>query len=229
MRDTIMKTKGGTAMQLRTLLEIRHGLTAIIGGGGKTTLLYALAKECSMDARVIVCTTTHILKPSHLPCVLSGGEAEIQAALEENSCVCVGTKSETGKFGAPAISFERLLQLADYVFVEADGSKHLPLKAHAGHEPVVPKEANQTILVLGVSGLGRPIREVAHRPVLYAEKLGVTEDAIVTPELAARLLERCTRGCLSIRWKRNTNWRLRVSWPGIYTARSQRGRCKRRM
>ena len=66
-------------MQLRTLLEIRHGLTAIIGGGGKTTLLYALAKECSMDARVIVCTTTHILKPSHLPCVLSGGEAEIQA------------------------------------------------------------------------------------------------------------------------------------------------------
>ena len=174
-------------MQLRTLLEIRHGLTAIIGGGGKTTLLYALAKECSMDARVIVCTTTHILKPSHLPCVLSGGEAEIQAALEENSCVCVGTKSETGKFGAPAISFERLLQLADYVFVEADGSKHLPLKAHAGHEPVVPKETNQTILVLGVSGLGRPIREAAHRPALYAEKLGVTEDAIVTPELAARL------------------------------------------
>ena len=143
-----------------------------------------------MDARVIVCTTTHILKPSHLPCVLSGGEAEIQAALEENSCVCVGTKSETGKFGAPAISFERLLQLADYVFVEADGSKHLPLKAHAGHEPVVPKEANQTILVLGVSGLGRPIGEAAHRPALYAKKLGVTEDAIVTPELAARLLER---------------------------------------
>ena len=109
----------------------------------------------------------------------SGGTGRKQLRLRGNK-----------KFGAPAISFERLLQLADYVFVEADGSKHLPLKAHAGHEPVVPKEANQTILVLGVSGLGRPIREVAHRPVLYAEKLGVTEDAIVTPELAARLLER---------------------------------------
>ena len=54
----------------------------------------------------------------------------------------------------------------------------------------MPKEANQTILVLGVSGLGRPIVEAAHRPALYAEKLGVPEDAIVTPELAARLLER---------------------------------------
>ncbi|MFQ8767376.1 MAG: selenium cofactor biosynthesis protein YqeC [Oscillospiraceae bacterium] len=137
---------------------------------GRRRFCTRLTKECSMDARVIVCTTTHILKPSHLPCVLSGGEAEIQAALKESSCVCVGTKSETGKFGAPAISFERLLRLADYVFVEADGSKHLPLKAHAGHEPVVPKEANQTILVLGVSGLGRPIGEAAHRPALYAKK-----------------------------------------------------------
>lgn len=177
-------------MHLRETLAIKPGLTAIIGGGGKTTLLYALAKECSMDARVIVCTTTHILKPSHLPCVLSSREAEIQAALEEANCVCVGTNSVEGKFGAPAISFERLLRLADYIFVEADGSKHLPLKAHAGHEPVVPKEANQTILVLGVSGLGRPIGEAAHRPALYAKKLGVTEDAIAEPELAARLLER---------------------------------------
>ena len=28
----------------------------------------------------------------------------------------------------------------------------------------------------------------AHRPALYAEKLGVTQDTIVTPELAARLI-----------------------------------------
>lgn len=90
-------------MQLRTLLEIRHGLTAIIGGGGKTTLLYALAKECSMDARVSSALTTLFLKPSHLPCVLSGGEAEIQAALEEANCVCVGTNSVEGKFGAPQL------------------------------------------------------------------------------------------------------------------------------
>ncbi len=176
-------------MQLRTTLQIEPGVTAIIGGGGKTTLLYALAGECCADARVIVCTTTHIFRPSQLPCVLSGSEAEVRAALKETSCVCVGTTSEHGKLGAPAIAFDRLLHLADYVFVEADGSKHLPLKAHAGHEPVVPKEANQTILVLGVSGLGKIIREAAHRPALYAEKLGATEDTVVTPELAARLLE----------------------------------------
>ena len=109
--------------------------------------------------------------------------------LEKHALVCVGTTSAEGKLGAPAIAFEKLLHLADYVFVEADGSKHLPLKAHASHEPVVPKEANQTVLVLGVTGLGKTIREAAHRPALYAEKLQVTENTIVTPELAARLLE----------------------------------------
>lgn len=178
-------------MQLRTLLEIRHGLTAIIGGGGKTTLLYALAKECSMDARVIVCTTTPYSE-TLAPAVRfvrrrsgnSGSAGRSQLRLR-------GYKQCRGKIRrAPQLLSNGFCSWQTIFLVEADGSKHLPLKAYAGHEPVVPKEANQTILVLGVSGLGRPIREVAHRPALYAKKLGVPEDAIVTPELAARLLER---------------------------------------
>ena len=64
-------------MQLRRMLGIQPGLTAIIGGGGKTTLLYALARELSQTARVIVCTTTHILPPEHLPCLTDGTETEI--------------------------------------------------------------------------------------------------------------------------------------------------------
>ena len=60
-------------MQLRRMLGIQPGLTAIIGGGGKTTLLYALARELSQTARVIVCTTTHILPPEHLPCLTDDG------------------------------------------------------------------------------------------------------------------------------------------------------------
>ena len=176
-------------MELQKLLEIRPGVTAIIGGGGKTTLLYALAKEASITSRVIVCTTTHILPPAHLPCILSGDEDEIAAALSGASCICVGTKSAEGKFSAPGLSVQKLAKLADFVFVEADGSKHRPLKAHANHEPVIPAEADQTILVLGASGLNRPICDAAHRPELYAQKLGVSEDDLATPYLAAKLLE----------------------------------------
>ena len=43
-------------MNLSEALQIRPGVTAIIGGGGKTTLMERLAHELSGKARVIVCT-----------------------------------------------------------------------------------------------------------------------------------------------------------------------------
>lgn len=47
-------------MELRELLEIGPGLTALIGGGGKTTLMYHLASELRQQGTVLVCTTTKI-------------------------------------------------------------------------------------------------------------------------------------------------------------------------
>ena len=82
----------------------------------------------------------------------------------------------------------RLTALADYVLVEADGSAGLPLKAHAPHEPVIPAEAARTILVVGASGFGRPIREAAHRPERYAALAGCDIETAVTLEIAARVL-----------------------------------------
>ena len=175
-------------MELTTALQMTPGLTAVIGGGGKTTLLYALADQLQRVGRVIICTTTHILPPAHLPCVLSGGESALRGALEQGSVICAGTQAENGKLTAPEVSFDVLVHLADYVLVEADGSKGLPMKAHAAHEPVIPPEANQTICVVGASGFGKPVRLAAHRPELYAARLGVHLETIVTPELAAQYL-----------------------------------------
>lgn len=135
----------------------------VIGGGGKTSLMECLAEELSAQARVIVCTTTHIYPEQNMPCLVSTSEAEIAAELARTRCVCVGSVSESGKYSAPELPFCTLCALASYVIVEADGSKRLPLKAHAPHEPVIPPEANQTILVVGASGFGRPMRESVHR------------------------------------------------------------------
>lgn len=175
-------------MELAELLQIRPGVTAIIGGGGKTTLLYALARALQPSGRVIVCTTTRILRPSHLPCVLDGGEDALRAALEKSPVVCAGARAESGKLKMPEVCFDALLRLADYIIVEADGSKGLPMKAHAAHEPVIPPQANQTICVVGASGFGKPARQAAHRPELYCARLGVALDTPVTPELAADYL-----------------------------------------
>ena len=176
-------------MELSQALAVRRGVTAIIGGGGKTTLMEGLAAELSGHSRVIVCTTTHIYPEQNMPCLVSPDARALGAALDKSRCVCVGSVSENGKFSAPELPFRTLLQLADYVIVEADGAKRLPLKAHAAYEPVVPPEANQTILVVGASGLGQPMRRCVHRAQLAAARLGVSEDAPVTPELWARFLE----------------------------------------
>lgn len=170
-------------------LEICPGITAVIGGGGKTTLLRTLGEELAeVGRKVLLCTTTKIFPFEGLPCVTEKGEEALLAARARSSLVCAGTLLENGKLTAPAVPMARLEALFDFVLVEADGSAHLPMKAHAPHEPVIPPEVSQTICVVGASGFGKPIREAAHRPKRYAALAGAAETDIVTPELAAAVL-----------------------------------------
>jgi len=175
-------------MQIAPLLKIGRGVTALIGGGGKTTLLDTLTEELRRRGSVVQCTSTHIRAPERYPLVTGGAEA-LRAALAAHGAVCAGTVAENGKLIAPGISFEALAELADYVLVEADGSRGLPLKAHAPHEPVIPPNAQRVVLVVGADGFGRPIAQACHRPALYAARADASEDAVATPELAARVIE----------------------------------------
>ena len=108
--------------------------------------------------------------------------------MERSGIVCVASQAESGKLCAPWLSMGTLAQLADFVLVEADGAKHLPLKAHASHEPVIPEEAQRVIMVIGIDGVGKTIRETCHRSALYAQLAGVDEETVVTPQLAARVV-----------------------------------------
>lgn len=178
-------SEGGSTVRTEPLyktLGIRPGLTAIIGSGGKTSLMLHLCRE--LPGTVIVCTSTHILPPEELPLYTDPVDK-----LTVPKC-CLGSWNDQGKLSAPVQPFEQLLSLADYVLVEADGSKRLPLKAHLPHEPVIPSCANQVIQVLGLSGLGKPVEESAHRPELYAQLCEATVETPVTPELAAKVLNR---------------------------------------
>ena len=175
-------------MDISVLLGVEKGVTALIGGGGKTTLMYTLAEELRRRGTVIVTTSTHIQRPERCPLLLTGDAAAVTAALADGGVVCVAAESAGGKLTAPLLPFETLAALADFVLVEADGSKRLPLKAHAPHEPVIPPNARQTVCVVGADGFGRPIREVCHRPERYAALCGAAEDDVVTPALEAAVL-----------------------------------------
>lgn len=175
-------------MQIAPLLNIGRGVTALIGGGGKTTLLYTLTEELRKKGTVLLCTSTHIMRPTQYEVLERAGEAEISAALSAHGAVCVGEPSAEGKLGPPSLSFDALARLADYVLVEADGSRRLPLKAHAPHEPVIPKEACCVLCVVGARGFDRPIREAVHHPEQFCTLTGARLDEPASPALAARVL-----------------------------------------
>ena len=175
-------------MNISALLEVEKGVTALIGGGGKTTLMYTLAEELRRRGTVLVTTSTHIQRPEQYPTLLTADAAAVAAALATHGVVCVAGETAEGKLCAPALSFELLAALADFVLVEADGSKRLPQKAHAPHEPVIPPNTCRTVYVVGADGFGHPIRQVCHRPERYAALCGAAEDDIVTPALEAAVL-----------------------------------------
>lgn len=170
------------------MLGQKPGVVSVIGSGGKTTLLSTLARE--LPGPVILCTTTHMFPFPEYPRIEGDDASQVQDALERSRVVCLGRPDENGKLTAPALSMARLQELAPWVLVEADGSKRLPLKAHAPHEPVIPTESRYTILVLGASVFGASIAQAVHRPELFCALTGSRPQDPVTPELAALAITR---------------------------------------
>ena len=161
-------------MQLYERLGVPCGVTAVIGSGGKTTLLSALSRE--LPGTVILTTTTHILPFEGVPLLTAPTEDEVRTALARSRVLCLGTPAAESKLTAPSLPFSLLEQLADYVLVEADGSRRLP------------KEAGCVLCVVGAHGFDRPIREAVHRPEQFCTLTGARPDEPASPALAARAL-----------------------------------------
>ena len=199
-----METVGGN---LASALRIEPGITAIIGSGGKSTLLKTLGLELMRaGGRVLLCTTTHMFPVAGVPwdgssrrldaapwkpgaAHIPGCTCEACAGMSRGSICQAGVLDpQTGKLSAPAEPLDQLAQRFDYVLAEADGSKRLPLKAHAPWEPVVPAGTANVIWLVGASGLGKPIIEAVHRPELFCGRCGCEPTDIATPERVAQVL-----------------------------------------
>lgn len=178
---------------LTQLLDVRPGVTALVGAGGKTTAMLTLAEELSKAGRrVIVTTTTHIFPPDtgqYGPVFSPEDTAGIAAALERTGlAVAAGPLDERGKLtGVSDAQVEGLLELAEYVLVEADGSRRLPCKTPGDREPALPVKTELVVGVLGLKSLNYPLEAVCFRAGLAARRLGVEPENPVTPELLARL------------------------------------------
>ena len=194
-----------TALQLQ-LDPAAPDVVAFVGGGGKSSALFRLASEIvAVGQRVVVTTTTHISyaqllrEPVH---VFAPGadlplDAIAQALDKHGRCLVVAEAAPDKVRGiAPAlvdqlVAHAQTLQIGAIV-IEADGSRYLPIKAPADHEPALPAATTLLVPVMGLDALGAPLDEAhVHRVAQVRSLLKLTPadtQIRLTPRMAAQLL-----------------------------------------
>ena len=164
-----------------------HILT-FIGGGGKTSLMNTLGIEFAKQRiPTLLTTTTHIMKPDFLPskaCIEEENLEQITSFftnLEEDilPLAALGIPEKVVnsniKWRSPSSDFcEKIAEFSKkfstknpYKFLkilcEGDGSKRLPIKLPKDGEPVFFPKTDTVIGVIGLSCLGKPIKETLFR------------------------------------------------------------------
>lgn len=154
-------------------------VVALVGGGGKTTLMRAAHAEALRRGWTVVAGTTtkvYASQAADLPGFLHGGAVADKLT------------------GAPDKTVGAAAATHDLVVIEADGSRSKVVKAPARHEPVIPSCATHVVAVIGADALDRVIEDVAHRPMLVGAVCGCSPYGRLTVERAARLLTDPERG-----------------------------------
>ena len=174
-------------MKLKDALEVRPGeVISLVGSGGKTSIMFALAKElAAAGGCVITTTTTKIFEPllTDTPLVIAAkDEAELVSRFIKNAphyhhITLAKERLDSGKLdGISPELVEKLagIPVVSQVIVEADGAAQRPLKAPNDTEPVIPGNTSLVIAVVGVDAVGCRLHEVeVFRAGIAAKLLGL--------------------------------------------------------
>lgn len=181
--------------------KTRPLLVAAVGGGGKTGTLFALAERAAAEGKkAALTTTTHIRDPKteggrRFAALLLDADLASAPAVRTWSGSLPSAAAGTGPYvlasGHAAVGLlagvhpgqaARLKTFFDETYVEADGSRELPIKAPASHEPVVPEGTDIVIGVIGLDCLGVPLDEsIAHRVELLSPLVGCARGQPLEP------------------------------------------------
>lgn len=174
----------------------------MIGGGGKTSLMYYLLGLVKSRGLLGVGTTTTKLASEQrighifakIDSVAAGYEWIKEGATRQDVITLVRGEdsSNQGKMlGIPKGWVDELSVLCKEVLflVEGDGAAGKSLKGHLAHEPVVPKSSRLVVVVVGIDSMGVPINALhVHRPERICELTGAKLESLVTTELIIQLL-----------------------------------------
>lgn len=187
-------------MDLWDAFDLTAGsIVAAVGGGGKTSVVYELAREAADRGHsAVVTTTTRFTRPKgmEMPPVVEASGAEIAGRLAGSlrpggMVVAIsGRGSQRRLVGYDEQGMASIARLKPGLLaIEADGSGRKPFKAPAEYEPVVPSCATHVVVCVGLEVLGRPLTdENVHRPDLVAWLAEVRQGENVTSSVVTRVL-----------------------------------------
>ena len=182
-------------------LQLRGGgVVSLVGAGGKTTLMFQLARELSVDGHsVLTTTTTKIIKPApdqsskiviaeNLPLLLEKFGVSIPGGLHMTAAS--GELAEQNKLiGYPPQVIDAVQKscLFQWILVEADGGRQRPLKVPAAHEPVIPGSSSWVVAMVGLDAIGKPLDDQhVFRSQDYSRITGLPAGSPVTAESVVR-------------------------------------------
>jgi molybdenum cofactor cytidylyltransferase len=181
---------------------------AFVGAGGKTSALFALARE--FDRPVLITTSTHFavdqlkLGEQHLKV---NSLSDIRKLSAENlPAVTVITGEEIKEERVAGLEAESMAALGVFARVhelpllsEADGARRRALKAPAEHEPAIPPFVDAVIVIAGLVALNQPLNEEwVHRPERFAELSGLKIGEPISADAIAKVLLHPEGGLKSI-------------------------------
>jgi probable selenium-dependent hydroxylase accessory protein YqeC len=174
---------------------------SLVGAGGKTTLMFRLARELVLGGKqVVTTTTTRILEPlaGESPCLYVASENEkIRRFLSKHlysyrHITVAQERLGAGKLRGISSDFVQELSRLDeidFLIVEADGAAGHPVKAPREGEPVIPSNTTLTVALLGVDGLGVELREEnVFRSERVSQLTGLSRGSRMTEEAMAVLI-----------------------------------------
>jgi len=181
-------------------IEARE-VISLVGAGGKTTLMFRLAKELSLRGKkVLTTTTTKILEPAsrETGSLFVDSDEErikdfVRGHLDQYDHITIARERlESGKLkGVSPNLVDELCHSKgmDAVIIEADGAAGRPVKAPRENEPVIPTSTTLIVALLGVDGLEMKLSEEnIFQPERVSKITGVPMGERLTDEAMAILV-----------------------------------------
>jgi probable selenium-dependent hydroxylase accessory protein YqeC len=195
--------EGGRIHSLTEALGIEaREVISLVGAGGKTTLMFRLAKELSLRGKkVVTTTTTKILEPAsgETGSLFVDSDEErikefVRGHLDQYDHITIARERlESGKLkGVSPNLVDELCHsqgMDAVIIIEADGAAGRPVKAPRENEPVIPTSTTLIVAILGVDGLGMKLSEEnVFQPERVSKITGVPMGERLTDEAMAILV-----------------------------------------